>query len=329
MGTSNNKDKGLDMKGIFYSVMIAMFMIPIIALIVFYSQVTTSQNIAANIRANEMQYFSESIEEDLLRFLQINGKRAVVAAVNFTLTTGVGLEDARTNLTVIIENGTLNGTKIFDDQKNLSEWIQNISVIASRSGFGINLTLLSFNVTQNDSFSVLFSTLLYLNISDTSASVGISKNMSAAAAVSIEGVVDPLYQIKTNGAIFKTIKKSPYIPFNKITLSSLEFTNLTNDILNNSYHDSTQGPSFLDRLEGKITLSPQYGPYGLESFVYLPDFIGAGLPVNTLLSDLDYQYWANVHGYYLKSSYQTGIYNWFRISTDNSYIENDLLNTTS
>lgn len=317
------------MKGLFYSIMIALFLIPILALIVFYSQVTTSQNIAAVIRANEMQYFSESIEEDLSRFLQINGRRAVVAVINLTTQNGTALDNAPLRLAEVIENGTLYGNQTFPDQKNLSTWVQNISTIASRSGFNINLTLLSFNVTQNDSFSVLFNALFYLNISDASANVGVSKNMSAGAAVSIENVIDPLYQIKTNGAIFKTIKRSPSIPFNKITFSSTDFINLTNDIKNDSYHNSTQGPSFLDRLEGKITNN--YQSYGLESFVYLPDMIGAGLPVNTLSSDLDYQYWANVHGYYINSSYQTAdpIYHWFRISTNNNYIENDLLNTTS
>ena len=303
-------------------------MIPILALIIFYSHVTTSQNIAANIRADELRYFSESIEGDLSRFLQINGKRALVAAVNFTMTNGVGLKDARANLTEIIENGTLNGTKIFADQKNLSTWEKNISDIASMSGFDIDLTVTSFNVTQNDSFSILFEVGIHLNISDSTAKIGILRNMTIGEAVSIENIIDPLYQIKTNGKIFKTIKKSPYIPFNKVTVSSPYFINLTNDIKNDSYHNSTEGPSFLDRLEGKIT--NHYQPYGLESFVYLPDLSGAGLPVNTFASDLDYQYWASVHGYYVNDSFQSDdIYHWFRISTNNNYIENSLLNTTT
>lgn len=315
------------MKGIFYSIMIALFMIPILALIVFYSQVTTSQNIATEIRADEMQYFSESIEEDLSRFIQINGKRALVAVINLTQN-GTVLDNAPLRLAEIIENGTLYGNQTFADQKNLTMWEKNISDIASRSGFDINLKIMSFNVTQNDSFSLLFSTLVYLNISDASADIGISKNLTAETSVSIENIIDPLYLNRTNGKIFKTIKRSPHMPFNKITVSSPDFVNLTNDIKNDFYQNSTDGPSFLDRLEGKLT--NHYQPYGLESFVNLQDLQSVGLPINSLLSDLDYQYWANVHGYYINVSYQSDpIYHWFRIGADNYYVENGLLNMTS
>jgi hypothetical protein len=315
------------MKGLFYSIMIALLMIPILALITFYSQSTTPSNIDTNIRANELQYFSESIEEDLSRFLQINGKRALVAAVNFTVTNGIGLKDAQTNLTEIIKYGTLNGTKVFADQKNLSEWIQGIRDIASESSFDINLTVLTFNVTQNDSFSVLFNTTVLLNISDIATKMGISKNMSVAEAVSIESMQDPLYQIKTSGTVFRNIKKSPFNK-NTIPLAGVwNLSNLTSAIKDGYYYSSTKGPSFLDRLEGKVTLSQ---PYGLESFVYLPSLINP----DTSLSDLDYQYWTNVNGYLLNSSKDYSpvldpIYSWFKIdcSAATDYGISSLLNT--
>lgn len=166
MGPSERKVMGLVMKGQFYSIMIALFVIPILALIIFYSQTTIPQNIDTNIRADELQYFSESMIEDLTRFLQINGKRALIAAVNMTITNGKGLDDAPRRLGEMIENGTLDGTKPFADQKNLTTWEKNISDIAINSGFIINFTNTSIYVTQNDSFSVLFNAIVYVNISD-------------------------------------------------------------------------------------------------------------------------------------------------------------------
>ena len=327
------------MKGLFYSIMIALLMIPILALIIFYSQNITPSNIDINIRANELQYFSESIEDDLSRFLQINGKRALVAAINFTVTNGIGLKDAQTNLTDVIKYGTLNDTKIFADQKNLSEWVQSIRDIASKSGFDINLTVLTFNVTQNDSFSVLFSTTVLINISDSTTKMGISKNMSAAGAVSIEGMQDPSYQIKTGGTVFRNIKKSP---FNKNTapLAGVwNLSNLTSAIKDGYYYSSTKGASFLDRLEDNASLSPKYNTSlecsaigcGLESFVYLPSLTNPG----TSLSDLDYQYWTSVNGHLLNSSKDynpplDSIYSWFKIdcSSATDYGISSLLNTT-
>jgi len=305
-----------------------LFMIPFLGLMVFYSQVTTSQNVATNIRTDELKYFSDSIEGDLSRFLQINGKRALVAVINLTTQNGTALDNAPLRLAEVIENGTLYGNQTFADQKNLSTWEKNITDIASRSGFDINLTVLYFNVTQNDSFSILFSTIVYLNVSDDTAKIGILKNISVSEAISIENIMDPLYQIKTNGTIFRTIKKSPSIPFNKITVSSSDMSNLTYDIKNYFYHNSTEGPSFLDRLEGKITNN--YQPYGLESFIYLQDFISADLTVNTLSSDLDYQYWKSNNGCLLNNSFQTDpVYHWFRICKNNAYVENGLLNDTT
>lgn len=325
MGSGKHKGQGLVMKGLFYSIMIALFIIPILAMIVFYSQTAFPQNIAASIRADEMQYFSGSIEEDLARFLQINGKRALIATTNVSISSETGLDNASLRLTEVIENGTLYGNKIFADQRNLSEWEKNISNIASRSGFGIDLKVTSLNVVQNDSFSILFNATLYVNISDATAEMGILKNITVSEAITIEGIEDPLYPIKTNGNIFRSITKSPASPFNKITTSDL--TNLTSDIKNSYYHNSTNGPSFLDRLEGKTT--NHYQPYGLESFVYLPDLISAGLPVYSQLSDLDYQYWTSKNGCLLNESFQTDpVYHWFRMCKNNAYVENDLLNTT-
>lgn len=312
------------MKGQFYSIMIALFIIPILALIVFYSQITTPSNIATNIRTDELQYFSESIEEDLSRFLQINGKRALVAAVNISASSGTGLDNASLRLAEAIENGTIYGNLIFADQKNLTGWEENISNIASESGFDINLSVLSFNVTQNDSFSVLFSTTVFINISDPTTGMGISKNMSVAEAVSIGGSQDPLYQIKTNGTVFRNIMKSP---FDKIANPSTDLSNITTDIANGYYHSSTNGASFLDRLEGSVTLSPQYQPYGLESFVYLPDIVNP----STSSGDLDYEYWTNAHGYLLINTFQMPAYPWFRIGNlaGNDYGINSLLNMTT
>ena len=49
------------MKGILYSIIAALLIIPIIGLIMFNSQLI-EKNVDINVRANELQYFSISIE---------------------------------------------------------------------------------------------------------------------------------------------------------------------------------------------------------------------------------------------------------------------------
>jgi hypothetical protein len=53
------------MKGILYSIMISLIIIPILGLVIFYSQSSQMRNIDTDIRANELEYFTKSIEKDL------------------------------------------------------------------------------------------------------------------------------------------------------------------------------------------------------------------------------------------------------------------------
>lgn len=320
------------MKGLLYSIMIALFVMPILALVIFYSQTTTPQNIDTSIRADELQYFSNSIEKDLARFIQINGKRAIIASVSMVITNGRGLDNASLRLAEVVENGTLYGNLTFVDQKNLTIWEKNISSIGAILGFNISFSNALTTVTQNDSFNILFNTTLYnVNISDANAEMGVLKNISVATAVSVEGIEDPIYANKTYINVSIPIRKSPFNKYSNIN-NPADLSNLTLDIINSYYHNSNKSASFLDRLEGKVILSQKYQPYGLESFIYLPN-LTSGFQSSTL-SDLDYQFWTGTHGYLLNNSYQSynpAVYSWFRMNTliEDDYGLNNTLNRTT
>ena len=190
------------MKGLFYSVMIALFIIPILSLIIFYSQ-TETQNIDINIRSSEMEYFSESIEKDLARFLEINGKRALIAAVSNVITNGTGLDNAQFRLREMIVSGTLYGAPSpLVDQKNLMWWEQDIINIASNSGFSLTFLDTEVNISQSDSFDILLNVTLSINISDYTAKMGVIKNITTLVNVSIEDIEDPIFPLKTYGRVF-------------------------------------------------------------------------------------------------------------------------------
>ncbi len=61
--------------------MVSLLIVPILALILFNSQ-TAESNVEINIRSSEIEYLTKSIEEDLDRFIEIAGKRALIAAVS-------------------------------------------------------------------------------------------------------------------------------------------------------------------------------------------------------------------------------------------------------
>lgn len=196
------------MKGIFYSLMMAMFITSILALIVFYSQAKPS-NIDVNIRSSEMEYFTKSVENDLSRFIEINGRRALISAVSQVIVNGTGLDNSQLRLTEMMENGTLYGKPSpLIDINNLEHWKLNISNIASNLGFHLDFKNLEINVTQNDSFNVLFNVTLYVNISNSNSKMGILKNITSNVIVPVEGVEDPIFPLNTYGRIIRFVKIS-------------------------------------------------------------------------------------------------------------------------
>lgn len=396
------------MKGLLYSIMISLMLIPILALIIFYSSTSQIRDIDVDIRANEMEYFTKSIEKDLTRFLEINGKRSLISAVSNVIINGVGLDDAQLRLGEMIENGTLYGVPApLVDTSNLEMWKVDVENIADKTGFNVELKEVSIYIKQNDSFNVLFSVNVTINISDKLEFMGIEKTIVSNALVSIEDVEDPSFPLNTYGRILRFIRRSNvskdnsflvqglnssgYVSGEAFVINSSDLTmgyadkilvtdtvagkeaiasvfkgvvsegdviipaglsgkaitgatdarnkiqnnskiyldqstkrvwdlsNLTWDIQNGYYHSSGSGASFLDRLEGKTVLSPEY-VYGLETFVYLPDLTDADLSVNTLASCLDYEYWQGTAGSSIRNGNYDSVYNWFKIDGDNAII---------
>ena len=117
------------MKGLLYSIMAALIIIPIFGIMFFHSQIG-QKNIDISIRANELKYFVDSIETDLGRFIEITGKRAAISAVSNVTVGGIPLDDAQLRLGELIENGTLKGIPSpLVDTDNLNTWKEKVDII--------------------------------------------------------------------------------------------------------------------------------------------------------------------------------------------------------
>ncbi|MFH0961878.1 MAG: hypothetical protein V1820_04305 [archaeon] len=90
--------------------------------------------------------------------------------------------------------------------------------------------------------------------------------------------------------------------WNRTTLDNLEET------IGEGYYLSGSGPSFLDRLELRDTLTRTFG---LESIASLPEISDKGIPVYTNTTTVDYLYFRNssISGKSVRDIY----YTWFRI----------------
>lgn len=399
------------MKGLLYSIMAALIVIPIFGIIFFHSEIG-QKNIDISIRANELKYFLDSIETDLNRFIEITGKRALISAVSNITVSGIPLDDAQLRLKELVENGTLRGVPSpLVNTDNLNSWEAKVETIASNSGFDLLFKNIEMNITQNNSFIILFEIKALVNISDQNINMGVLRNITATSFVSIEGIEDPIFPLNTLGRVFRIVRQSNFTNYtkdivqgtnasstsvsgnatiirsadlstsdpNKILVTDIiadakvgiisgfkgvvaensyvpvgfskpyitgatnsmtlikngekiyldsttkkvwDLQNLTLHVQNGYYRISNEGASFLDRLEGRLTISGKYGNYGLETFIELPkvaEALGFDYTTNTF-SCIDYKYWSNTSGSSIRNGNYDTVFNWLKIDSNHEYI---------
>jgi len=269
------------MKGIVYSVIVMVILTPIIISSITYlgSVRTYGEEITVKIRGNEFSNFANSISYDLPRIVDITGKTAITAAVNYVDINGSGIDNSELRLKELVLQETIYSQK--SPSMNTSPiltWINRTISKGRDYGFESNIRIESLEIRQYDSFNIAFDITLTVNITDRTGKMEINRRFNRTVLVSIEGFDDPLYTLETNGYIKRKIKR------NNLTIYGISTADYA--IQHRFYMACTDGPEFLDRLEGKFTPSEK----GIETFVDLSDLSIVGIPVNTGESIIDHQY---------------------------------------
>jgi hypothetical protein len=227
------------MKGLLYSILAAMMIVPLLGLIFYHSMIGQGE-IDITIRADELRYFVDSVGDDLVRFVDITGKRSMISAVSNVTVSGSPLDDAQARLAELMENGTINGAySPLVGTDNLNTWKAKMISIASNSGFDMTIGKLEINVTQTDSFNVFFEIKTQVNISDRNLKMGVMRNVSATRSVSLDGIEDPLLPLNTIGRVSRPIR---YYNFSNYTRALAQGIIALGSISGNSTN-STSSPS--------------------------------------------------------------------------------------
>ena len=379
------------MKGIAFTLIILIALVPIVTLLLLdITQQASRREITNSIKISEMQNLYNSITNDYYKFVQISLPRAISAAINYDIETGEGLDDTALRLQELAVNGSLYGV-----QENLMngstfhDWTNKINTVASTKGFVTNISISSISIKPFDSWNILVSVNLTINITDLDGNFAIVRNATLERQLPITGFEDPAYTLNTLGRALNIIQKSPYIgnyttlivsgvsssswfygtavvfpksnqagisaitnkntkvlvtddisgienlansfgavviqnPSSGITVPRVDnapnamtlvpnntnilvdavngrvwyIDNLKDDISKQYYHPSLNGGSFLDRLEGKLTVQSKYqaqtlNVIGLDSFVDKDFLSQQGLNPNTAQTNIDYLFFSS------------------------------------
>lgn len=290
------------MKGVLFTfiiVLIALILVAIIALqkglVSFYGE-----KLAIEIRVKSMNNLYESMTIDAGKALDIISKRAASVADSFVITTGHTLPQANETLLELMVNGTLNNTpEVLMEESTIIYWENKMVEIGNMNGFDTNISLTNIEIRPYDSWNLLITAELSVNLTDKQGVASLKRNTTVSHLVSVEGLEDPIVPLNTHGRVTNVITRSPYWGnFTQFDGASWNIENLKKDIEKSYYHPSSKGASFLDRLEGKLEVQDKYqsqasGTIGLESFVNKILISSAGVAVDVDKTNIDHLYFSS------------------------------------
>ncbi|MDO8339735.1 MAG: hypothetical protein Q7T16_03695, partial [Candidatus Burarchaeum sp.] len=192
-------------------------------------------------------------------------------------------------------------------------WTGRVALLGAKRGFNINITILGLAVEPQDAFNIRTRLISSIVVNDSLGKMTVRRNFTAIVTIPLTGVEDPLYLLGTRGLSHRSIYPANF--------SVNGLTALDSAISGGYYMNNSDGPSFMDRLEGKFVPQSKYSDLtenqiGIETFVNLVEIYSAGVDVKANQTVVDHIYFSdsNVTG----SKVNGSIHDWFRIDTEHA-----------
>ncbi len=294
------KIKRMNKKGVFFTILVMAMLSLFLISYGFYSDIKSRESI--NKRIETMNNFIFSIEKDMSRQTYVSGYRAILSIQNKITADGHFIANSQNAIREAIINGSIENENIsLMSGYRLSDINLILADLGNKENLLINYSIREVNISQEDPWNVRIDLVVDSYIKDKGNLAFWNRTKVISSKIDITGFEDPLYLINTNGKISNRINKTIYKPF-------VEGTNIDNLSIHSQYSyyiESSEAPSFLDRLEGKISANPN----GIESLVYLPELSLQGIPIQDK-SCVDYIYFSNNNPVSFKIQ---GMPSWFKI----------------
>lgn len=301
-------------RGIFFTAFVIVVLSLFVISFTFFSHSTerkTTQD-----RVLTLNNFVFSVEKDIPRQLKISAFRIIFLLQKDVIESGSYVADISSAFDEAFFTGTING-KSSQEINSIMQGAKFSDIVSSlqedkAKKINANVSLLSpsITITQDDPWNVKLTLTTNIIIKDLSNLAVWNKTVNISTYVSIQNFEDLLYIKSTNGLVTNKIIKDPY---NGTYVQGSDTSNLY-DLAQNSYYiNSTDAPSFLDRMQG---INGQ-NPNGIESIVNLPKLSSQGVSVQSK-SVIDHIYFSSSN----PSSCNilpAGMPSWFRL--DNAHFD--------
>jgi len=278
-------------KGFFFS----FFVITALALIVltFKIQIQFKEEQKSDIIKNRIErtnLFVEDVEKDIERSLYVAAFRALLGADEYIHLTHNYIHNATAAIHSLMLNGTINGTSVrIANTSNFGEWMQKVRYLAE--GLNINITFYNakIGIQQIDHWNLNISLTVDVEVIDFDRTLGWNFSVTEHTTIDIvdANLPDPMYFIEsldnyetnsgnsTGTPLTNSFRRSPYTTWwnNETGLvfpENINITFLQDHATKQYYTNSTEGPSYLMRLQGEfdcIEFATECNDFGIESFV--------------------------------------------------------------
>jgi hypothetical protein len=205
--------------------------IPLFVFTVYYVSHSGSLGdaISERVVSDQMKQLADSIELDTAKAVEISGRRALLEATSYVVSSGEPLSDARENITALMLTGSLNGSASFMMQDNtMPNWSARIS--AKDTNFDVSIAYANLTVENGGGFSILLGIDVNITVTEKLGRARIERvNVRKEAYVSVVGLEDPIFPMETQGFIRRTIRRAPlgYAAQRLLSVPSYAYGNCT------------------------------------------------------------------------------------------------------
>ncbi|MBS3119331.1 hypothetical protein J4475_00750 [Candidatus Woesearchaeota archaeon] len=295
-------------KGIFF-VAASLLLVTLIAVLLAFrsSPVADTGSFVVQNRVLSINNFIQTVDNDIQRGVFIAGFRGVVSLTQYVTSTGLYLNSTQEQFREVFLDGTLFGDpQPLMQDSSFSDWASRISSEADKIGISAEFQVQDVQIYPVNPWLVEVNISVLAEYRDATNLAAWRQVKRSTALVNITGFEDVSFSVGSFGRLARVVNQTPY---EGNYVQGTDTSNLRQHILYGLYAASNSSPSFLMRLGGNFSGSP----YGIESFVYIPDFQAQEIPTYELVrSSIDYLYFSNVTGLQLNKINNT-FESWLRI----------------